>query len=184
MPQTGSVTLGRPFEGLHLGVNFFARTTDSQTKWLIVATVPGFERIPIKKLDAYPDSVLRLLRCWRSESIQAAREVRRMVLGWRAGKARALESYVIHPCVAGFPQTSACQDRSPRYREADARPSWLAILQGARHTSSACFAQRQLHVADSEFSNADRQEQLEYTKQDLRMIEMASWDKSEYANTT
>ncbi|WP_245520882.1 hypothetical protein [Mesorhizobium sp. M8A.F.Ca.ET.208.01.1.1] len=30
----------------------------SQTKWLIAATVPGFERNPLKKLDADPDSVL------------------------------------------------------------------------------------------------------------------------------
>ncbi|WP_246687124.1 MULTISPECIES: IS110 family transposase [unclassified Mesorhizobium] len=79
----------------------------SQTKWLIAATVRGFERNPLKKLDADPDSVLRLLRRWRSEAIQAGREVRRIVVAYEAGRdgfwltrwlqARAVEAYVIHP---------------------------------------------------------------------------------------
>ncbi|WP_287321214.1 hypothetical protein [Mesorhizobium sp.] len=79
----------------------------SQTKWLIAATIPGFERNPLKKLDADPDSVLRLLRRWRSEAIQAGREVRRIVVAYEAGRdgfwlarwlqARAVEAYVIHP---------------------------------------------------------------------------------------
>ncbi|UVC15311.1 hypothetical protein [Mesorhizobium onobrychidis] len=79
----------------------------SQTKWLVAATVPGLERHPLKKLDADPDSVLRLLRRWRSEAIQAGREVRRIVVAYEAGRdgfwlarwlqARAVEAYVIHP---------------------------------------------------------------------------------------
>ncbi|MER9871356.1 IS110 family transposase [Mesorhizobium sp. M0136] len=79
----------------------------SQTKWLIAATVPGFERNPLNKLDADPDSVFRLLRRWRSEAIQAGREVRRIVVAYEAGRdgfwlarwlqARAVEAYVIHP---------------------------------------------------------------------------------------
>ncbi|UVK50472.1 hypothetical protein DBIPINDM_003636 [Mesorhizobium sp. AR02] len=71
----------------------------SQTKWLIAATVPGFERNPLKKLDADPDSVFSLLRRWRKEAIQAGREVRRIVVAYEAGR---------------------------RYRTADARLSWLA----------------------------------------------------------
>ncbi|PWJ87444.1 hypothetical protein C8D77_11620 [Mesorhizobium loti] len=108
----------------------------NQTKWLIAATIPGFERNPLKKLDADPDLVLRLLRRWRSEAIQAGREVRRIVVAYEAGRdgfwlARWLLARCRSLCHTsierrGFPRTSACQDRSPRYRTADARLScWL-----------------------------------------------------------
>lgn len=58
----------------------------SQTSGSFAATVPGFERNPLKKLNADPDSVLRLLRRWRSEVIQAGREVRRIVVAYEAGR--------------------------------------------------------------------------------------------------
>ncbi|MER9895807.1 transposase [Mesorhizobium sp. M0119] len=51
--------------------------------------------------------MFRLLRRWRSEAIQAGREVRRIVVAYEAGRdgfwlarwlqARAVEAYVIHP---------------------------------------------------------------------------------------
>lgn len=51
--------------------------------------------------------MLKLLRRWRSEAIQAGREVRRIVVAYEAGRdgfwlarwlqARAVEAYVIHP---------------------------------------------------------------------------------------
>lgn len=46
---------------------------------------PCFQRKPLKKLDSEPDSVLSL-RHWRSEAIQAGREVQRIVVAYEAGR--------------------------------------------------------------------------------------------------
>jgi transposase len=79
----------------------------SQSKWLVAALVPGVERQPLKKLDAQEEGLLKLLHRWRNEAGQAAREIKRIVVAYEAGRdgfwlARWLrthdvESYVIHP---------------------------------------------------------------------------------------
>lgn len=40
----------------------------SHSKWLVAAIVPGLERQPLKKLDADPEALLKLLHRWRDEA--------------------------------------------------------------------------------------------------------------------
>jgi transposase len=40
----------------------------SQSKWLVAAIVPGLERRPLKKLDADPEALLKLLHYWRKRN--------------------------------------------------------------------------------------------------------------------
>jgi transposase len=79
----------------------------SQSKWLVAALVPGVERQPLKKLDAQEEGLLKLLHRWCNEASQAAREIKRIVVAYEAGRdgfwltrwlrARDVEAYVIHP---------------------------------------------------------------------------------------
>jgi transposase len=79
----------------------------SQSSWLVAGLVPGFERQPLKKLDAQEEGLLKLLHRWRNEAGQAGREIKRIVVAYEAGRdgfwlarwlqARDVEVYVIHP---------------------------------------------------------------------------------------
>jgi len=79
----------------------------SQTKWLVAALVPGIERQPLKKFDANEEALLKLLHRWRHEAGQAGRNIKRIVIGFEAGRdgfwlarwlrARDIETNVIHP---------------------------------------------------------------------------------------
>lgn len=79
----------------------------SQSKWLVAAIVPGIERQPLKKLEANEEALLKLLYRWRTESSQAGRTIKRIVVAYEAGRdgfwlarwlrARDVEAYVIHP---------------------------------------------------------------------------------------
>src|SRR5215471_1058000 len=79
----------------------------SQSKWLVAAVVPGIKRQPLKKLDADKESLLKLLHRWRQEAERAGHSIKRIVVGYEAGRdgfwlarwlrARGMEAYVIHP---------------------------------------------------------------------------------------
>src|SRR5918998_5010397 len=79
----------------------------SQASWLVAAMVPGFDRHPLKKLEPDQDGLLRLLRHWQDEAIQAGRTITRIAVAFEAGRdgfwlarwlrARGIEAYVIHP---------------------------------------------------------------------------------------
>lgn len=79
----------------------------SQSSWLVGGIVPGVEREPLKKLDADPEEVLKLLHRWRDEATKAGRRVTRITVAFEAGRdglwlarwlrARDIEAYVIHP---------------------------------------------------------------------------------------
>jgi transposase len=79
----------------------------SQSKWLVAAIVPGVERQPLKKLEANEEALLKLLYRWRTESSQAGRTIKRIVVAYEAGRdgfwlarwlrTRDVEAYVIHP---------------------------------------------------------------------------------------
>jgi transposase len=58
----------------------------SQSKWLVAALVPGVERQPLKKLDAQEEALLKLLHRWRNEAGQAGREIKRIVVAYKAGR--------------------------------------------------------------------------------------------------
>ncbi|MBI1774388.1 MAG: IS110 family transposase [Proteobacteria bacterium] len=79
----------------------------SQSSWLVGGIVPGVEREPLKKLDADPEEVLKLLHRWRDEATKAGRRVTRITVAFEAGRdglwlarwlrGRDIEAYVIHP---------------------------------------------------------------------------------------
>ena len=79
----------------------------SQAHWLVAGIVPGIERHPLKKLEPSEADLLRLLMRWRAEAIKKGRLVTRIAVAFEAGRdgfwlarwlrARAIESYVIHP---------------------------------------------------------------------------------------
>jgi transposase len=78
----------------------------SLSKWLVAAIVPGIERRPLKKLEADPEMLFKLLHQWRNEARRAGCEVKRVVVAYEAGRdgfwlarwlrTRTVEAYVIH----------------------------------------------------------------------------------------
>jgi transposase len=78
----------------------------SLSKWLVAAIVPGIERRPLKKLEADPEMLFKLLHQWRNETRRAGCEVKRVVVAYEAGRdgfwlarwlrTRTVEAYVIH----------------------------------------------------------------------------------------
>ena len=79
----------------------------SQSTWLVAAIVPGLKRKPLKKLDADPELLLKLLSRWRNEAEQSGHAIKRIVVAYEAGRdgfwlarwlhARSIEAHVIHP---------------------------------------------------------------------------------------
>jgi transposase len=79
----------------------------SLKSWLVAGLVPGLERQPLKKLGADENALLALLDRWQAEAIKAGSKIKRIVIGFEAGRdgfwlarwlrARGIEAYVIHP---------------------------------------------------------------------------------------
>ncbi|MBD9453969.1 MULTISPECIES: IS110 family transposase [unclassified Rhizobium] len=79
----------------------------SLSKWLVAAIVPGLERRPLKKLDADPEELLKLLHSWRNEAEHSGQLIKRITVAYEAGRdgfwlarwlqGRAVEAQVIHP---------------------------------------------------------------------------------------
>lgn len=79
----------------------------AQSSWLVGGIVPGVEREPLKKLDADPEAVLKLLHRWRDEATKAGRRITRIAAAFEAGRdglwlarwlrTRSIEAHVIHP---------------------------------------------------------------------------------------
>ena len=78
----------------------------SQNSWLVGGMVPGIAREPLKKLEAVPEALLKLLHRWRDEAILAGRPITRLAVAFEAGRdglwlarwlrARDVEAHVIH----------------------------------------------------------------------------------------
>ena len=119
----------------------------SLTRWLVAGLVPGVPRQPLKKQDADPDALFKLLHRWRDEAIKAGKTIRRIVVAFEAGRdgfwlarwllARQIEAYVIHPSSVPVP-------REPRRAKTDRidtqllMRSFLGWLRGERkHCSMA-----------------------------------------------
>jgi transposase len=79
----------------------------SLDKWLVGAIVPGVTRDPLKALPPDPEALLKLLHRWRDEAVKAGCKIKRIVVGFEAGRdgvwlarwlrARGIEAHVIHP---------------------------------------------------------------------------------------
>lgn len=78
----------------------------SLKSWLVSGLVPGVERRPLKKLEAEPAAVLRLLGRWRQEAEKAGRRIKRVVVAFEAGRdgfwlarwlrGQGIEAHAIH----------------------------------------------------------------------------------------
>jgi transposase len=78
----------------------------SKMSWLVSGVVPGVERQPLKKLEPDATALLRLIERWRIEAVRAGRPIRRIALGYEAGRdgfwlarwliAHGIEAHVIH----------------------------------------------------------------------------------------
>ena len=78
----------------------------SKASWLVSGVVPGIERQPLKKLEADPAALFRLIERWTNEAMRAGRPIGRIALAYEAGRdgfwlarwliARGIEAHVIH----------------------------------------------------------------------------------------
>jgi transposase len=75
--------------------------------WLVAGLVPGVGRHPLKKIAPDQELLLRLLQRWTQEAAKARRTIKRVAVGFEAGRdgfwlarwlrAHNIEAYVIHP---------------------------------------------------------------------------------------
>jgi transposase len=75
--------------------------------WLVTASVPGFERRPLKKLEPDEQALLGLLHRWRDEATGKGLKINRIVVAYEAGRdgfwlarwlrRHGIETYVMHP---------------------------------------------------------------------------------------
>src|SRR3954471_22315344 len=105
MPQCHDLSRSR--SALFQDTTTMAVVEMSLASWLVAAIVPGVERHPLKKLEPDPEGLLRLLRHWQDEAVQAGCTITRIAVAFEAGRdgfwlarwlrTRSIEAYVIHP---------------------------------------------------------------------------------------
>ncbi len=107
MRKTRANDLSRALVAVEQDSTLIAVIEMSQASWLVGALVPGIARNPLKKMAPEETELLRLLHRWRDEAVRAGREIKRIAVGFEAGRdgfwlarwlrARGIEAYVIHP---------------------------------------------------------------------------------------
>jgi transposase len=121
----------------------------SLKRWLIAGLVPGVAREPLKKQDADPDALLKLLYRWRDEAVKAGKTITRIVVAFEAGRdgfwlarwlrARQIEAYVIHPSSVPVPREHR-RAKTDRIDTQLLKRSVLGWLRGERkHCSMAAI---------------------------------------------
>ena len=105
MPQFDD--LSRSLVALDQNATVISVVELSRDKWLVGAIVPGITRDPLKALVPDPQALIKLLYRWRDEAVKAGCKIKRIVVGFEAGRdgfwlarwlrARGIEAYVIHP---------------------------------------------------------------------------------------
>ena len=78
MPQPND--LSRSLVALNQDDTLIAVIEMSRSSWLVAGIVPGIARHPLKKLMADEAALLQLLERWRSEAIQAGRQITRIAV--------------------------------------------------------------------------------------------------------
>ena len=99
--------LSRSLTSLEQDKTIIAVIEMSQSSWLVAGIVPGIERHPLKKLEPSEEELVRLLMRWRTEATKNGHTITRIAVAFEAGRdgfwlarwlrARAIETYVIHP---------------------------------------------------------------------------------------
>ncbi len=116
----------------------------SQASWLVGGVVPGIERDPVKKLEADPEAVMKLVYRWRDEARRGGREITRIGVAFEAGRdglwlarwlrARGIEAYVIHPASIAVPR----EHRRPKTDRLDVQLLKRAFLGWLRGEAEHC----------------------------------------------
>jgi transposase len=119
----------------------------SLKSWLVAGLVPGLSRQPLKKLEADANEVLELLHRWRDEAVRAGRVIKRIAVGFEAGRdgfwlarwlrAHRIEAYVIHAASVAVSREHR-RAKTDRLDTASLMRSFLGWLRGeARHCQMA-----------------------------------------------
>lgn len=137
----------------------------SLKSWLVAGLVPGLNRQPLKKLGADENALLALLHRWQSEAIKAGSKIKRIVVGFEAGRdgfwlarwlrARGIEAYVIHP-------TSIPVSREHRRAKSDRLDTGLlmrALLGWLRGEAKHCSMVAIPTVAEEDGKRPNREHQ-------------------------
>jgi transposase len=106
-PMSQVNDLRRSLTALEQDSTIIAVIEMSQSSWLVAGIVPGIERHPLKKLEPSEEQLIRLLMRWRAEATKTGRTIKRIAVGFEAGRdgfwlarwlrVRNIETYVIHP---------------------------------------------------------------------------------------
>jgi len=105
MPQAND--LSRSLAALDQDSTIIAVIEMGLNGWLVAGLVPGVGRHPLKKIAPDQELLLRLLQRWTQEAAKARRTIKRVAVGFEAGRdgfwlarwlrAHNIEAYVIHP---------------------------------------------------------------------------------------
>jgi transposase len=139
--------LSRSLVAFHQDSTLVAVVELSLKRWLVAGLVPGVARKPLKKQDADPDALLKLLYRWRDEAVKAGKTIARIVVAFEAGRdgfwlarwlrARQIEAYVIHPSSVPVPREHR-RAKTDRIDTELLERSFLGWLRGERkHCSMA-----------------------------------------------
>ena len=139
--------LSRSLVAFHQDSTLVAVVELSLKRWLVAGLVPGVARKPLKKQDADPDALLKLLYRWRDEAVKAGKTIARIVVAFEAGRdgfwlarwlrARQIEAYVIHPSSVPVPREHR-RAKTDRIDTQLLERSFLGWLRGERkHCSMA-----------------------------------------------
>jgi transposase len=116
----------------------------SSSSWLAAGTVPGVKRQPRKKLSANPHELLTQLGRWRAEAEKAGHSIKRIVVGFEAGRDgawlarwlqdRGIEAYVIHAASIPVPR----EHKRPKTDRLDTEMLMRALLGWLRGEARHC----------------------------------------------
>jgi transposase len=133
--------------------------------WLVAGLVPGLARRPLKKQEADPGLLLKLLCRWRDEAVAAGSGIDRVVVAFEAGRdgfwlarwlrAREIEAYVIHP-------TSIPVSREHRRAKSDRLDTELlmrAVLGWLRGEAKHCSMVAVPTIAEEDARRPNREHQ-------------------------
>jgi transposase len=131
----------------------------SSKSWLAAATVPGVKRQPRKNLPCHPHGLLTQIERWRAEAVKAGHEIKRIVVGFEAGRdgawlarwlrARGIEAYVIH--AASIPVSR--EHKRPKTDRLDTEMLMRALLGWLRGEARHC---RMVQIPTLEEEDAKR----------------------------
>jgi len=115
--------------------------------WLVAGIVPGVEHLPLKKLAADENGLLKLLERWRAEAEKAGHKIDRMTVAFEAGRdgfwlarwlrARGIDAHVIHAASVAVPREHR-RAKTDRLDTEHLKRAFLGWLRGEREHCKMC----------------------------------------------